>query len=170
MAPRSTPTRGLPLSLPPSQDTFASSLILLEDFSLFILVQKLLRKMVSPVLMVLRRFMLVPRPRPWSYDKTSTRPPRRLPSSLSSKSSTFAGNLTNDRPSATLDLTLLLLVRALDSIFRSTFLPSTGGHESKSADDIEAKQRRRRALTTRMDAFVFWASSARCVTFSQVSG
>ncbi|TFY69243.1 hypothetical protein EVJ58_g514 [Rhodofomes roseus] len=73
------------------------------------------------------------------------------------KPSLFAG-----RPSITLDLTLLLLVRAMDALSQITIqkgcevLEKNGG-----VDGQEAAQKRRHLLSMRLDALVFWASSAR---------
>ncbi|KAL4243419.1 TMEM135 family protein [Abortiporus biennis] len=76
---------------------------------------------------------------------------------------------TRGRTSATLDLTLLLLVRALDSVFRSAVLPSS--YRSKAGDvgvdgigveeNEEMRKQKRQALTRKVDAIVFWACSAR---------
>ncbi|KAF7436822.1 hypothetical protein PC9H_003655 [Pleurotus ostreatus] len=77
-------------------------------------------------------------------------------------------------PSPTLDLTLLLLVRAVDSLCQSFVFTRCNNAPEKSTlptkipdemDDVheEEKQfrRRRLGLTTRIDALVFWACGAR---------
>lgn len=79
-------------------------------------------------------------------------------------------------PSPTLDLTLLLLVRATDSLCQSfvfrrcTNTPEKSISPSKALDetgDIREEdnqfRRRRLGLTTRIDALVFWACGARLV-------
>ncbi|KAI0094897.1 hypothetical protein BDY19DRAFT_50768 [Irpex rosettiformis] len=63
------------------------------------------------------------------------------------------------RPSATLDLSLLLLVRAIDSIVRSKVLPSPSEASTKEEKDKARTKRQRQSMT--LDAFVFWACSAR---------
>ncbi|KAH8102666.1 hypothetical protein BXZ70DRAFT_1059407 [Cristinia sonorae] len=68
------------------------------------------------------------------------------------------------RTSPTLDLTLLLFVRAMDVIVRATVLRSAsveGGKGNQDAEANDANVERRRLWTSRLDAFVFWASSAR---------
>lgn len=70
---------------------------------------------------------------------------------------------TNDkkRTSATLPLTLLLLVRAMDAVVRATSFPVV-----KATDDEQSAKRvqeRRQRLTSKIDSFVFWASTARSV-------
>lgn len=79
-------------------------------------------------------------------------------------------------PSPTLDLTLLLLVRAIDSLCQSFVFtrcnnaPGKSIQPTKTPDETgdvheEEKQfrRRRLGLTTRIDALVFWACGARLV-------
>jgi hypothetical protein len=57
------------------------------------------------------------------------------------------------RVSATLDLTILVLVRAFDALVQ--------GHVFNRAGDEKKHERRRRlAITTKLDALAFWASSA----------
>lgn len=102
------------------------------------------------------------------------------------------GSTTRHGPSSTLDLTLLLFVRAVDSIIQSIVFkrsewrtetywsrsqnPSTidilgddGEMLLSRAGAIEAQQHKenetrwRQKMTTRIDAFIFWACSARCV-------
>lgn len=66
------------------------------------------------------------------------------------------------KPSPTLDLTLLLFVRALDAVVRGIFFSSPEPESTSS--DVCAQQHaiaRRRTLAARLDAFVFWAASAR---------
>ena len=66
--------------------------------------------------------------------------------------------------SGTLDLTLLLCVRALDFIVRDTLLPSVKAAEARhDAEEVKKATARRHYLTARIDALVFWASSARYV-------
>ena len=57
------------------------------------------------------------------------------------------------RMSATLDLTLLVLVRAFDALVQGLVFRRTG-HEKKQ------ERKRRLAITSKLDAFAFWASSA----------
>jgi hypothetical protein len=64
------------------------------------------------------------------------------------------------RASPTLDLSLLIVVRALDALVQ---LGLFGRQEDESAQSRD----KRRRVTTKIDAFVFWASSARCVSFFQ---
>jgi len=61
---------------------------------------------------------------------------------------------TSGRTSATLDLTLLLMVRALDAVMQAVVFKRAGN------EGEEARTRRQR-LTTGLDALLFWASSAR---------
>ncbi|KAH9937698.1 uncharacterized protein B0H18DRAFT_971843 [Fomitopsis serialis] len=80
-----------------------------------------------------------------------------LSPSSSSKPTPFAG-----RPSITLDLTLLLLVRAMDALAQVTIQKGCEVIEKNdSVHGKEAAMRRRRLLSMRLDALVFWASSAR---------
>ncbi|KAI0348059.1 hypothetical protein BDW22DRAFT_1350209 [Trametopsis cervina] len=66
------------------------------------------------------------------------------------------------RPSATLDLTLLLVVRALDSVVRANVLPSVQPPgKTLTNEERERAQTKRQKYTRRLDAFVFWACSAR---------
>ncbi|TCD71526.1 hypothetical protein EIP91_008907 [Steccherinum ochraceum] len=73
------------------------------------------------------------------------------------------------RASPTLDLTLLLFVRAMDSVLHATVLPimpkpldpEKEGDLEKHKIEANACTRKRRTWTSRVDAFVFWASSAR---------
>ncbi len=64
--------------------------------------------------------------------------------------------------SLTLDLTMLLFVRALDVLLQLSIsrvqLPRLRTKESKERQD-------RRSLTSRIDAFIFWACSARQASF-----
>jgi len=67
------------------------------------------------------------------------------------------------RASPTLDLSLLLFVRAMDALVRATILPMLASvHAPGREDEIErVGVKKRRLWTSRIDAFVFWASSAR---------
>lgn len=58
------------------------------------------------------------------------------------------------RVSPTLDLTLLLVVRAADALVQRSLF----GRQENESDEARDKRRR---LTTKIDALVFWASSAR---------
>jgi len=86
------------------------------------------------------------------------------------------------RPSPTLDLTLLLVIRALDSLVQSAILRSTqpkvisvpsaaGGVESillvqDKLEREEAKRvnKERQKMTEKVDAFLFWVCSSRYVS------
>lgn len=90
---------------------------------------------------------------------------------------------TKSGPSPTLDLTLLLLVRAVDATIQSMMFKRSETDWSKSetidilgadgevlvsqAGTVEAQKKRkeetewRQRMTTRIDAFIFWACSAR---------
>ena len=71
------------------------------------------------------------------------------------------------RASVTLDLTLLLFVRAMDSVVRATFFPNVrSADKSGESREVEDAGVRRRRLTARLDALIFWASSARFVVMS----
>lgn len=69
--------------------------------------------------------------------------------------------------SRTLDLTLVLLVRAMDAVVRAAFFPvqeTFYAGESAEATKKEAKAReRRQQFNSRLDSLVFWACSARSV-------
>ncbi|KAI1797887.1 hypothetical protein LXA43DRAFT_272342 [Ganoderma leucocontextum] len=70
------------------------------------------------------------------------------------------------RPSPTLDLSLLMLVRAMDSVVQlALFKPSGANERHLPAAVKEEKRASRRRWSTRLDALVFWACSARCVLF-----
>ncbi|KZV77638.1 hypothetical protein PENSPDRAFT_621204 [Peniophora sp. CONT] len=56
--------------------------------------------------------------------------------------------------SPTLDLTLLVMVRAIDALVQRGLF----GRQENESDEVRDKRRR---LTTKIDALVFWASSAR---------
>lgn len=71
--------------------------------------------------------------------------------------STSRRNVTG-RTSATLDLTLLLLVRALDAAVQHVVFKRVG-------EEHDDARRWRQRITTKIDAMVFWASSARFVFF-----
>ncbi|KAI0068188.1 hypothetical protein BV25DRAFT_1875460 [Artomyces pyxidatus] len=58
------------------------------------------------------------------------------------------------RTSATLDLTLLLVVRAFDAMAQKVVFHRTG-------DETDEARKQRQRITTKLDAFAFWASSAR---------
>lgn len=69
------------------------------------------------------------------------------------------------RTSATLDLTLMFVVRAVDAVVQRIVFRRSGGNEdgeSSLREDEERKKWRQR-VTTRIDAMLFWASSARSV-------
>ena len=57
------------------------------------------------------------------------------------------------RMSATLDLTLLVLVRALDALVQGLVFKRTG-------DEKKQERKRRLSIVTKLDALTFWASSA----------
>ena len=57
------------------------------------------------------------------------------------------------RMSATLDLTLLVLVRAFDALVQGLVFKRTG-------DEKKQERKRRLAIVTKLDALAFWASSA----------
>lgn len=64
--------------------------------------------------------------------------------------------------SSTLDLTLLFFVRALDALTRGTLLSTTDTSDASTTQEASAKaESRSRRFAARLDAFVFWASSAR---------
>ncbi|KIK71001.1 hypothetical protein GYMLUDRAFT_975365 [Collybiopsis luxurians FD-317 M1] len=76
--------------------------------------------------------------------------------------------IANRSPSPTLDLTLLVLVRALDAALQSIILKITNRSEQEPPpfnSEPAIKERHHKAkvtlLTTRLDALVFWACSAR---------
>ncbi|KAJ3975356.1 hypothetical protein EV361DRAFT_792548 [Lentinula raphanica] len=78
---------------------------------------------------------------------------------------------TRNTPSPTLDLTLLVLVRAIDVAFQSMILKFTSKAESEPSESPQEKQKKstnkeKLLLTTRLDALVFWACSARHVSYS----
>lgn len=62
-------------------------------------------------------------------------------------------------PSPTLDLTLLVIVRAIDVAIQSVILKFTTKAKTKTPAEPGVKAQ----LTTRLDALVFWACSARSV-------
>ncbi|EIM83307.1 uncharacterized protein STEHIDRAFT_141118 [Stereum hirsutum FP-91666 SS1] len=67
------------------------------------------------------------------------------------------------RTSATLDLTLMFVVRAVDAVVQRIVFRRSGENddgESSPREDEERKKWRQR-VTTRIDAMLFWASSAR---------
>lgn len=61
------------------------------------------------------------------------------------------------RMSATLDLTLLVLVRAFDALVQGLVFNRTG-------DEKKQERKRRLAIITKLDALTFWASSAGLVS------
>ena len=65
------------------------------------------------------------------------------------------------KPSPTLDLTLLLVVRAVDAVVRGTFFPSVNSDTPSS--DAAIQRAKQGKLAGRLDASVFWAASARYV-------
>ncbi|THH16898.1 hypothetical protein EW146_g3828 [Bondarzewia mesenterica] len=65
------------------------------------------------------------------------------------------------RSSATLDLTLLLIVRALDAVVQKVVFRRGG-------DEGEEARRWRQRVTTKLDALMFWASSARITSMANV--
>lgn len=68
------------------------------------------------------------------------------------------------RPSPTLDLSLLLLVRAMDLLVQlALFKPSEASERQLPAAVKEGRQATRQKWSTRLDAMVFWACSARFV-------
>jgi hypothetical protein len=98
-------------------------------------------------------------------------------------------NATKQGPSPTLDLTLLLLVRAVDATIQSTVFKESEKYLSKVhtidilgsdgevlvSQTVTAEAQRkdqetkwRQKMTTRLDAFIFWACSARSVIDMQV--
>jgi hypothetical protein len=92
----------------------------------------------------------------------------------SSSSSVLRASGKEPGASRTLDLTLLLLVRALDAAVQSFVARKSGSRRESDAERPIALQQtaqerlasglRREALRTQIDSFVFWACSARCVT------
>ncbi|KAF7339468.1 hypothetical protein MSAN_02161100 [Mycena sanguinolenta] len=89
----------------------------------------------------------------------------------SSSRSTLHSNGKEPGASRTLDLTLLLLVRALDAAVQSFVARKSGSRRESDADLPEGQRQsaaerlvsglRREALRTQIDSFVFWACSAR---------
>lgn len=67
------------------------------------------------------------------------------------------------RTSATLDLTLMFLVRAVDAVVQRVVFRRSGGDEESSPREGEERKRWRQRVTMRIDAMLFWASSARSV-------
>ncbi len=72
------------------------------------------------------------------------------------------------RASPTFDLTLLILVRAADSITRYTLFKLLPNSKSEGQEASEKVQERRQVITRRIDALVFWACSARLANFSNL--
>lgn len=70
------------------------------------------------------------------------------------------------KPSPTLDLSLLLLVRAMDSVVQlALFKPSAASERHLPTAVKDENRANRRKWSTRLDALVFWACSARYVCF-----
>ena len=68
------------------------------------------------------------------------------------------------RPSPTLDLSLLLLVRAMDSLVQFALFTPSGANQRHLPSAVQEEEKAvRRKWSTRLDALVFWACSARCV-------
>ncbi|KAI0639410.1 hypothetical protein C8Q77DRAFT_1152392 [Trametes polyzona] len=66
------------------------------------------------------------------------------------------------RPSPTLDLSLLFLVRALDSLVQLALFKPSEASQRDLPDAVKQKERAtRNKWSTRLDALVFWACSAR---------
>ena len=67
--------------------------------------------------------------------------------------------------SLTLDLTLLLMVRALDVVVQGAIRRrcQTGEENAGDQERLETKRKRIATLSTTVDAFAFWACSARSV-------
>jgi hypothetical protein len=63
------------------------------------------------------------------------------------------------RMSATLDLTLLVLVRAFDALVQGLVF-------RRSGDEKKQERKRRLAIASKLDALVFWASSAGSVSLT----
>ncbi len=108
------------------------------------------------------RLRNVPRPGAIPIPYTYTPPNRTTPFSV------------KNSPSPTLDLTLLVLVRAIDVALQSIILKYTAktGPETPSEESLSSlvngkrkrsSDKRKVDLTTKLDAFVFWACSARFV-------
>lgn len=101
----------------------------------------------------------------------------------SPKPTAAAAKAVLDLTSPTLDLTLLLLVRAIDSVVQSVILqrssPVTKDNGARTAEPqlvreklermkIAQENKLRQKMTSQVDAFMFWASSARYVTTSAI--
>ncbi|KAH8120331.1 hypothetical protein DFH11DRAFT_54684 [Phellopilus nigrolimitatus] len=79
--------------------------------------------------------------------------------------------LLDKKTSATLDLTLLLLVRALDAAFQGLFLReaevrvedrrSNNEGPEKTSESVRELRKKAAVMTDKLDALVFWAASAR---------
>lgn len=68
------------------------------------------------------------------------------------------------RPSPTLDLSFLFLVRAMDSLVQLALFKPSAESERYLPEPVKQEKRAARVKwTTRLDALVFWACSARCV-------
>jgi hypothetical protein len=64
--------------------------------------------------------------------------------------------------STTLDLTLLVLVRAFDALVQRLVFGRAG-------DEKKRERKRRLAITTKLDALAFWASSAGSASLTLLS-
>lgn len=94
-----------------------------------------------------------------------------------SRSHNRASSSKEPSASRTLDLTLLLLVRALDAAVQSFVARKSGGRRksdaslpgqrSKTAIELTSSLKRE-MMRTQIDSLVFWACSARCVAFSSI--
>jgi hypothetical protein len=62
----------------------------------------------------------------------------------------------------TLDLTLLLFTRACDVLFQTILLRSRSSTD-QATGQVEDNNKRARSITSKLDAFLFWSSSARRV-------
>lgn len=68
------------------------------------------------------------------------------------------------RPSPTLDLSFLFLVRAMDSLTQFALFKPSEASEKYLPEPVKQQRRAiRNKWTTRLDALVFWACSSRCV-------
>lgn len=74
------------------------------------------------------------------------------------------------KASPTLDLTLLLVVRAVDSVLQKNILGSAAvGKPGLSQKDKEEKKKKRQQLKVALDALIFWACSARYEFFLRLN-
>lgn len=91
-----------------------------------------------------------------SFPKRPPPIPPSVPDPVVSPSKEFLG-----RASPTLDLTLLLVVRAVDTVLQRNLLGSTMDEPGLSQRERDEKKRQRQRLKVGLDALVFWACSAR---------